>query len=399
MERGNVRLANKDRFLKAYRIPNEKIETAIKKATDKLKSKMSYYGDKFPSTFSYDFRYKLGENTNWITGMHTGCYNLAYELTGDKEIHDFLKKNVELHIERIDTKNELGDHDVGFIVVPSCVAYHKITGDKKTYDAGIKAAQILYDECYTEEGGFILRWGIAGRSMEPKYKAFCRTMMDTMLNIPLFFWAASETGDKKYLKAALSQCDITNKYLIRPDASTNHHYQFEQDTYKPLRGVTLQGNRDNSTWSRGHSWGVYGYSIAYSYTKEEYMLDLQRDLTYFFLNHLPDDNIPYWDFDFMSGDEPRDTSAGVIAVCGMLEMLKHLSDCETKAIYENAAHMILEAIVDNYTKNPDDYDGLITGVTAYRRGECQDDACALYGDYFYLEALMRLKNPDWKMYW
>ncbi len=401
MERGTVTLSNKERYTEHFRISSEKLDTAIQNAAHKLKSKIDMYGDKFIASCARNFRYPLGENTNWVTGLFTGCYNLAYELTGEEAFLELLKKHMASYKNRVEHKIELEDHDVGFVISPSCVAFHKITGDAEMKSVAIRAAEILYETCYTEEGGFILRWGPAGRSMDPKYKAFCRTMMDTMFNIPLFFWAAKETGEEKYLKAALSQCEITDRCLVRKDGSTYHHYQFEQGTYKPLHGVTWQGNRDESTWSRGHSWGVYGYPVAYAYTKEAYMLPLQRDLTYYFLNHLPEDYIPYWDFDYISGEEPRDTSAGAIAACGMLEAAKYMKgDEEEKEIYLNAAHRIIDSIIDHYTTNPEEYDGLLTGVTAARRMEkYEDDSCAAYGDYFYLEALMRLKNPDWKMYW
>ena len=144
--------------------------------------------------------------------------------------------------------------------------------------------------------------------------------MDTLMNAPLLFWAGQETGRQEYLDAAMSQNKITAQYLIREDASSNHHYQFELETHKPLHGVTWQGYSDTSCWSRGHAWGVYGFPITYSYCKEPYLVDVHRDITYYMLNHLPADLIPYWDFVFVDGDQPRDSSAGVIAVCGMDEM-------------------------------------------------------------------------------
>ncbi len=401
MTRGNVTLNNPERYLKHFRISEEKLDTAIKAATDKLKEKIEVYGDKFVATYSKNYRYPLSDNTNWVCGMFTGCYNLAYELTKDEVFLCMLKTHMASYQNRAENRIELEDHDVGFVFSPSCVAFYKMTGSEEAKEAALKAAEILYEVSYSEKGGFVLRWGPAGKSMEERYAAFCRTMMDTMFNIPLFFWAAEMTGEEKYLKAALSQCDITNKYLVRADGSTNHHYQFEQGTYKPLYGVTLQGNSNDSTWSRGHSWGVYGYPIAYSYIKEAYMLPLQRDLTYYFLNHLPEDYIPYWDFDFISGDEPRDTSAAAVAACGMLEAVKYMEEVDiNKEIYVNAAHLIINSIIDRYTKNPEDYDGLITGVTVMRRSKnYEDEGCTPYGDYFYLEALMRMKNPDWNRYW
>ncbi len=402
MERGQIKLENSERFTDGYRIPQEKVESAILAAVKKLKDKAPEYKDGYPSNFTDGFRYNLGENDNWIHGMHTGCYFLAYEATGDKFFLDVAKYQLKSYEERIINNINLDDHDVGFVFSPSCVAYYKITGDEYAKELGIKAANILYDLSYTEEGGFILRGGEAKNSLSEKDLWACRTMMDTMMNAPLFFWAYEMTGDGRFKKAALSQCDITNKYLIRADGSSYHHYQFELGTYKALYGLTLQGNRNESTWTRGHSWAISGYPIAYCYSPMDYMMPLHRDVTYYYLNHLPEDYVPYWDFDFTSGDEPRDTSAGAVAASGMLAGVNVMPYSEEeKEIYTTAANKIMNSIIDKYTtETGEEYDGLITGVTAARKSpKYPIEKCAVYGDYFYLEALMRLKNPDWKRYW
>lgn len=150
--------------------------------------------------------------------------------------------------------------------------------------------------------------------------------------------------------------------LTNKDASTFHHYQFDPKTAKPVRGLTWQGYSDDSCWSRGHSWGVSGFPVTYAYTHDESLIQVHKDITYYMLNHLPDDHIPYWDYTFGQGsDEPRDSSAGVIAVCGMHEMCKYLPDtAEQKAIFKNASALILDSTIDNCTGGDyDEYDGLI----------------------------------------
>ena len=119
------------------------------------------------------------------------------------------------------------------------------------------------------------------------------------------------------------------------------------------------------------------------------------------LNHLPEDCVPYWDYDFVSGDEPRDSSSGVISACGMLEMARNLSDsAEEKTVFESAAAQILEATIDTCTGDIGvDYDGLICHVTHAKPQGAGIDECAVYGDYFYLEALSRYLSPDFKNFW
>lgn len=402
MERGNINLNKPERFTDGYTIPKEKLQKALDIVLKKLRDKASVYKDNFPRPAEEMRRYNLGENFRWVHGMHTGTYILAYEATGDNVFLDVAKNHLKSYEKRITDDINLRDHDVGFVFSPSCVAYYKVTGDEYAKNLSLTAADILYDRCYSEKGGFIMRVAVAKDNYDESCLTGCRTMMDTLMNIPLFFWATKETGNEKFEKAALSQCQITADYLIRPDGSSNHHYQFEVGTCVPLYGVTLQGNRDDSTWTRGHSWGVLGFPIAYNYCPQDYMVPLHRDITYYFLNNLPDDLIPYWDFDFISGSEPRDTSAAAVTVCGLLEAARVMPYTdEEKLIFKTAANKIMESLIDKYTTSTgEEYDGLMTGVTgARRRSPDRSENCALYGDYFYLEALVRLLFPDWKRYW
>jgi unsaturated chondroitin disaccharide hydrolase len=226
-------------------------------------------------------------------------------------------------------------------------------------------------------------------------------MMDSLMNTAFFFWGAENSGEEKYRKAALSQIDITNRLIVREDGSTNHQYQFDPKTKKPMYPVTLQGYSDDSCWSRGQAWGAYGFPIAYSYSGEEYIKELSKNVINYTLNHLLPDLVPNWDYDFVTPFAPRDSSAGVITSCGMLELANNLPDTDPdKAIYKNASARLLEAVIDNCTGNPGvEYDGLIYGVThAYTINKAHDE-CAIYGDFFYLEALARHLLPDFVRFW
>ena len=175
---------------------------------------------------------------------------------------------------------------------------------------------------------------------------------------------------------------------------------FNPEDCSPIKGLTVQGNSDDSCWSRGHSWGVYGLPIAYSYTGADFLPPLHKDITYFMLNHLPEDNIPYWDYDFTEGNELRDASAACISACGMLEMANCLNNnSEEITIFRNAAAKMLESVIDLCTDEPFEYDGLIRKVTHAKPQGQGFDECAVYGDFFYLEALARYILPDFKRYW
>lgn len=193
---------------------------------------------------------------------------------------------------------------------------------------------------------------------------------------------------------------------MREDNSTYHTYFFDTATGKPLRGVTHQGYRDNSAWSRGQAWGVYGLALSYRYTKDSACFDLFTRVTDFFIEHLPKNMVPYWDLEFTDGSsEPKDSSAAAIAACGMLEMSKYLPK-EKADYYTAVALQITKSLIDSYAvKNAEISNGLLLhGVYAKNspynpiptdRGV---DECNIWGDYFYMELLTRL-NGDWQLYW
>ena len=401
-----VRLERPERFSKPHIIPKDKLEAAAKAACAKLKARVEKDGAGFPGTCSVQYSYNkgitvpgLGQNRNWESGMYTGCFWLAYELTGDEFFKNVaLNEHLPTYAERFESKRGLDDHDVGFVYMPGCVSAYKLTGDESAKETALKTFDYYYNTSYSKDGKFIIRCHTSWRNGEiPGY----RTMMDSLMNVPFFFWAAETTGNKEYYQAALDHVLTTEKYLIRCDGSSYHHYQFDPVTSEPLRGVTLQGFSNESCWSRGHAWGVYGFPIAYSYTKEPIIKEVHRAVTYFMLNHLPDDCIPYWDYNFVCGAQPRDSSAACINACGLHEMCRFLDDDDKdKAIFESAGAQMLEAVIDNCTGNiGTNYDGLICHVTHAKPQGQGVDECAIYGDYFYLEALLRYLKPDWKKYW
>lgn len=391
----SVKLDVPDRFKTAYTIDRAKLLAAAEAATNKLLLRAEEGGNKFPATCSVDYQYNFGANNNWTSGMYTGTYLMAYQLTGDERFANIVNEHIDTFVYRVDNRVGMDDHDVGFAFVPSCVGAYKVLGSEVARDAALKAVADYYGTGYSEEGKFIIRahkWN--------NIEGF-RTMIDSQMNASLFFWAGDYTHNLKYSSAAEKHTLTTVDLIVRDDGSTYHHYQFDPETAKPLYGVTWQGYADESCWSRGQSWGVYGFSIAYSYTQNPEILDAQREVTYYMLNHLPEDLIPYWDYTFESGNEPRDTSAAAIAVCGMLDMAEMLPEgSEERIIYESAAAQIMEALIDRYTGDIGvEYDGLLHGVTHAKPQGHAIGECAPYADYFYMEALARFLKDDFIRPW
>lgn len=405
--KSNTIIKNSQRFDIGAELERNTVESALENAVYCLKKNIDRFKCGFPAPVNGWWadgannwsmnRYKVLSAPNWESGMWTGVYWMAYEITGDIVFREAAESHVKIFEKVAKEAVTLNDHDTGFKFSPSCVAAYKLTGNEAAKNAAIRAAEIQLEH-YCPVNKFIINRGT--RSENDSYNDY-RTLVDSMLNIPLFFWATEVTGDKQFYTAAVEHYNTTLKYLIRDDGSSYHHYQFDPKTLAPVKGITWQGNRDESCWSRGQAWLVFGYPIAYGYTKDEQIFDVHRAVSYHFLNNLPSDSIPYWDFDFNDGSlEPRDSSASAVATAGLLEMCKYLSDSsDDKLLFKNAAGTMLKAMIEKCANTGNMGDGLLQHATGARPLNSQIDTYETYGDYFYMESLMRWLNPEWKAYW
>lgn len=356
------------------------------------------YTDKFPDSNSENGFYPPSENVEWTTGFWTGVLWLAYEYTGEEKYRKAAEIQVDSFLHRIEEKIDVNHHDMGFLFSLSCVAAYKITGNETGKKAAVLAADQLASR-YRETGQFLQAWGDVDNPAE------YRLIIDCLLNLPLLYWATEATGDKSYAQKAVNHIHTAMKCVLREDNSTYHTHFIDMKTGQPTVGVTHQGNRNGSAWARGQAWGIYGIALSYRYTKEEAYKELFYRVTDYFIEHLPEDLIPYWDFDFDTGSsEPRDSSASAIAVCGMLEMIPSL-DTEKAEYYGAVAGRLLHGLIERCAnKDITKSNGLLLHGT-YARGTqfntCRNrgvDECNTWGDYFYMEALMRTCRK-WNPYW
>lgn len=402
----NIELKNKERYSFPSEISKEKLNSAMDIALTILDKNIEKFGNKLIKPASgYDrsfyegktyLRYNESDKVRWTNGMWSGLYWLAYMLTGADRYKTMAEGQISYFIDVSQHPEKMDDHDTGFKFTPCCVAAYKLTGNEEAKKAALLGAEALLDH-FCQKNQFIIR--IGKRRPEDEYIDY-RMLVDSMMNIPLFFWAYEETGNRAYYDAAVGHYRTTAKYLIREDGSSYHHYQFDPVTLEPVGGRSLQGNREESCWSRGHSWLILGYPVAYKYTKDKEIFDIHKAVSYYFMDNLPIDNVPFWDFDFNVGSfEPRDSSASAISACGLMDMLKYLpDDAEQKPLFKNAANIMLEAIIDRCANRDITRDALLKYVTG-SRPHGLGDGCAVYGDYFYFEALVRALRPDIEMFW
>lgn len=368
---------------------NNRIIEEMDFVLSKLEKNINTFVDFFPTPKSTQYKYEKMPCTCWTNGFLVGMELLAYEYTGEEKFLAAANHHLDIFRDRIENKIEVDNHDMGFLYTLAAVANYKITGNSYAKDTAILAADQLLTR-FNEKGGFIQAWGKMGSHDSN------RLIIDCLMNIPLLFWATEVTGNHRYEQVAKRHLYTTVDVIIRENATTHHTYFFDIETGKPLYGRTAQGASDDSCWARGQAWGIYGMALAYRYTKDEIMFEHFKRLADKFFELLPEDLVPYWDMIYSDGSgEPRDTSAAAIAVCGIFEMNLH-KDCQE---YVLKAQKILASLSEKYTSKHLKESNVLLTDAIYNRPLGDEPEGSIWGDYFYMEALIRILNPDWNPYW
>lgn len=365
------------------------LESQIKKIIVKIERNMERFGYDFPSACATDGKYRIKGNDDWTNGFWTGMLALAYEYTGDEEFLHRIEANMVSFQKRLDDHFVLDHHDIGFLYSLSAGAAYKLTGNETYRATLLQAADVLLNR-FQEKGNFIQAWGKYG---EPKEY---RVIIDSFINLPLLFAATEYSGQEIYKEVALKHYATLLKTVFRDNASTYHTYYFDIETGQPAYGATHQGHSDTSTWARGQAWAILGIPLNESYIHSAIFSKVYPSVVEVFLNHLPKDLIPYWDFDYTDAEpSAKDSSAAAIAACGFLEAAQQKAYPEAEGIAKGLIYQLGEL----YTDAPEGNEGLLQhGVYAFAEGKGIDEP-NLWGDYFYFEALMRLANNQWNRYW
>lgn len=380
-------------------VSRAKLEYALNEALKKIDYALPVFTELFPSEASRGNVYEAQSNLTsggWNTGFWSGILWHAYELTGEKKYRDtVLERQLPSFLERIEKKLGVNHHDMGFLYVPSCVAAYKLTGSELGKQAALLAAEHLFSR-YHPEAGFIQAWGDLD---DPN--AY-RLIIDCLMNLPLLYWASEVTGDSRFADAAYTHYQTTRRVILRPDGSTYHTCFFDPVTHLPEKCVTHQGASNDSAWSRGQAWGIYGPLLTYLHHKDPSAMEMFRETTAYYLNHLPADFVPYWDLCFTDGDgQPKDSSAAAIALAGMLEGIRHMEETDPmKPSVSGAISRTMDSLIDSYlTKDVPQANGLLLHASYSVPHNNGVDEMNIWGDYFYMEALHRMLDPQWNPYW
>lgn len=322
----------------------------------------------------------------WCAGFWPGILWYGFEAT-----HDEMKREeAERFTASLEylSKRPAFDHDLGFLVFCSYGNAYRITGEPKFKNVILDTADTLAT-LFNPVVGTILSWP---RNVE--MLGGHNTIMDNMINLEMLFWAAKNGGDKNLFDIAVKHAETTMKHQFRPDYTCYHVAVYDPKSGEFIKGMTHQGLKDESMWARGQAWAIYGYTVVYRETHDNRFLDFAQKVTDVYLDRLPEDYVPYWDFDApQSQSTPRDASAACVVASALLELSGYVDEAK-KERYRDAAKKMLASLSTPAYQSGKERCSFLNHSTGHYPAGSEIDASIIYADYYYIEALLRLKKLE-----
>ena len=375
----------------SYQTIIENNQTWIDETWRKLDEKLSRTAVK--SRYKIPYTTKNGEHDDrsddilwWANGFWGGL-NLLMYIGTNKECYKLTAEQSEKTLDKAFSDMKNWHHDVGFLWHILSGVNCRLTGNQESENRNLIAAMSLMSR-YNADGNFIRCWN----SWYGDEDVSGWTIIDCMMNIPILYWASEVIGDVRFKTIAMRHADMAMRDHVRADGSVYHivvHDTKKADTVLGVR--TGQGYSEDSCWSRGASWALYGFVLSYIHTKEQRYLDTaEKVANYFIAETEKTDWLPR--LDFRQPQEPLyyDSTAGAIAACGLIELAKITNGKQN--IYLKSALNILKAMEKNWCDWTEKEDSVLQmGSEMYARGVHMP---IIYGDYFFAEALLKLKGSE-----
>ena len=359
----------------------EKLDKKLSKVAEKSRDKLPY------TTVNGVHDDLKNAPLTWTNGFFGGMMWLMFIGTG-KDCYKLTAENSEKLMD--DAFNYMQDwhHDVGFMWHITSGVNYRLTGNIDSKNRNLIAAMSLMSR-YNISGDYIRCWndGTWGE------KVAGWSIIDCMMNIPILYWASREIGDSRFAKIAMRHADMTMKDHVREDGSVNHIVIHDTEKPNTVLGVRKgQGYSENSCWSRGASWALYGFTLSYIHTKEKRYLDTALKVANYFIEQTKKTEwLPRLDFCQPETPLYYDSTAGAIAACGLIEIAKLLDNEEGKK-YLSSAINILKAMEKSWCDWTEQEDSILQmGSLMYTN---QVHMPIIYGDYFFTEAMFKLKGYD-----
>jgi unsaturated chondroitin disaccharide hydrolase len=324
---------------------------------------------------------------DWTAGFFPGSLWYLYELSGDSKWADEAKYFQDLHSEMRFFK---GSHDLGFVFNNSYGHAYRLSNDQNYLNLLIEAGDVLIQR-FNPNVGALQSWDIHGGWQSKRGWSY-PVIIDNMMNLELLFRLSEWTGDSKYREIAIKHANTTLTHFFRDNHSSYHVVDFNPETGEPLAKETAQGYAHESSWSRGQAWGLYGFVSTYAFTKDPRYLEIAENIAAYYLNHkhLPEDLIPHWDLSIVPNPEVvKDASAAAI-VASALVQLDEFSDKD----YLTVAKKIISSLSSKkyLAEIGENHHFLIKHCTGSIPHSEEIDVPLNYADYYFLEAIYRIRN-------
>ncbi|MEG0452115.1 MAG: glycoside hydrolase family 88 protein [Coprobacillus sp.] len=369
---------------------NQENQKWVEETYEKIKNKMSAecdrIGDKIPYIAEEGVYKEDKAETDivwWTNGFWPGMLWQMYHATKDEKYLN-AARGVEDKLDKaFDIYTGL-HHDVGFMYLHSAVADYRITGNERSKARGLHAAHLLAGR-YNPRGNFLRSWNRDRSGW---------VIVDSMMNVPLLYWARDELQDPRFEYVAMDHADTVMNYTVRKDGSCNHIIVLDPTNGELLETPGGQGYASGSSWSRGQSWAIYGFALSYHYTNKKDYLDTAKKVAHYYMSQV-DSTEGLAVIDFRAPKEPVfwDSTAGVCAACGMLEIAKYVPENE-KEFYIQSAIKILKATDEKFCNWDVEYDSIVQMGSGSYFTDHDKHVPIIYGDYFFIEAILRLLDKD-----
>ncbi len=363
----------------------QKLDQALNRASEQYQLMMTILPeDRFPKTYhAAEDSLETSGSEWWCSGFYPGTLLYLHEQQDNEALRNEAHRIMEVLKEE---QHNTSTHDLGFMMFCSFGNALKIAPKPEYEDILIQSAKSLSSR-FDENVGVIKSWD----SEEGDYLV----IIDNMMNLELLFWATAHSGDSSYYDIAIKHADATTANHFREDNSSYHVVNYDAATGAVNEQKTAQGYSDNSAWARGQAWGLYGYTVMYRFTRDQKYLDQAQAIAAFILDHpnLPDDKIPYWDFDAPNiPDELRDSSAGAIIAAALLELQGFVEAGDAEQYIETSRTILSSLAAEPYLAPAGTNGGFLLrhGVGHLPHGT-EVDTPLTYGDYYFIEAIKRYK--------
>lgn len=327
-----------------------------------------------------------GERIGWWTnGFWPAQLWLLYHAYGVEEWKE-IAREVQDQLDAVLMDYQPMDHDAGFRFLISAVADYRITGDEKGKNRGLVAASNMAGR-YNLAAGLIRAWNDSGTGENAGL-----AIIDCMMNLPLLYWASDITNDPRFRHIALAHADQVEKIFVRENGSVHHIVEFDPETGAVIGPRGGQGMQVGSSWTRGQSWALYGFTLSYIHTQKEHYLATAQKIADYILSEIPESGLIPVDFDQPKDILWEDSTAAAITACGFLELEKYVSE-ENKKKYHDAAMLLLHTLAEKRCDFSLEKDNLVEKCTAAYHDK-EHDFSIIYGDYFFTEAILKVAEKD-----